>query len=58
MPKFTAFARRRISWVTSPVATWNTWAAVAVWMSAPVVNAARIASSPEMWASSRNSIWE
>ena len=58
MPKFTAFARRRISAVTSAGSTWNTLAAVSAWKSPPERKAERMASSPEMWARSRSSIWE
>ena len=32
MPKFTALARRRISWVTCSGGTPNTWEAVTVWI--------------------------
>ena len=58
MPKFTALARRRISWVTDSVGTPKTWEAVTVWMSSPLRKAACMASSPEMQASSRSSICE
>lgn len=57
-PKFTALARRRSSGVTSSSATWNTLAAVAVWKSVPDRNDSRMASSPEICASRRSSIWE
>ncbi|CUQ24477.1 Uncharacterised protein [Flavonifractor plautii] len=58
MPKFTALARRRISWVTCSGGTPNTWEAVTVWISSPVRKAAIMCSSPAMWASRRSSIWE
>ena len=58
MPKFTALARERIWWVTWSWGTWNTRAAVTVWKSAPDRKAYCMAVSPEMWASSRSSIWE
>ena len=58
MPKFTALALRRISWVTCSGSTPNTWAAVTVWKSRPERKASIIFSSPAMWARSRSSIWE
>ena len=58
MPKFTALARRRISWVTSSRFTWKTLAAVSAWKSPPARNAVSMASSPAMWARMRSSIWE
>ena len=57
MPKFTAFAARRIWEVTSPTGTPKTWAAVTVWKSSPVRKASIMCSSPEMWARSLSSIW-
>ena len=57
MPKLTALARERMRGVTSPSGTLNTCDAVTVWMSSPELKAAIIVSSPEMWASSRSSIW-
>ena len=39
IPKFTSLAFRRMSFVTSPRATPNTFDAVVVWMSSPFRNA-------------------
>ena len=58
MPKFTALAAERWAWVTCSGGMPSTWAAVAVWISSPVRNASCMALSPEIWASSRSSIWE
>ncbi|MBE7543819.1 MAG: hypothetical protein HS123_15800 [Solibacteraceae bacterium] len=58
MPKFTAFALRRISGVTISGGTSNTSAAVRVWMSSLSRKASTSTGSHEKWARSRNSICE
>ena len=57
MPKLTALARLLRVGVTSETGTPKTFDAVTVWKSSPLKKASRMASSPEMWASSRSSIW-
>ena len=58
MPKFTALADRRIRGVTSLWGTPNTWEAVMVWMSSPLLKPSIMAWSPAMQESRRSSIWE
>ena len=57
-PKFTVFATRRWSDVTSSSGTLKISAATAAWMSWSSANASRSFSSPVKWASNRSSICE
>ena len=58
IPKFTAFALRRCSGVTSFNGMWNTCDAVMAWISWAVLYASIRRSSPDIWARTRSSIWE
>ena len=56
-PYETIFAFDRCSSVTDAGSTEKTRAAVALWMSSPLVNAAMSPGSPARWAMQRSSIW-